>query len=85
MGLKKPDPRIYQIAMEQLGVESHNCIYIGDGGSQELTGAYQVGMHPVLLRDPDEDSAEILRVDAEEEWSGPVISSLQEVLALVKE
>ena len=85
VGLKKPDPRIYRLAMERLGVESGCCLYIGDGSSQELTGAAAVGMHAVLIHDPEEDSSKVQRVDAEaDDWDGPVISSLSEVLDLVK-
>lgn len=85
VGLKKPDPRIYQLAAERLGVEPEKCLYIGDGSSRELTGAAAVGMHPVLIRDPDEDSTEVHRVDAEaEKWDGPVISSLKDVLTLIR-
>ncbi len=85
VGLKKPDPRIYQLAAERLGIEPSSCLYIGDGSSQELTGADAVGMHPVLIHDPEEDTSTIHRVNAEaEEWDGPVISSLKEVLELVK-
>ena len=83
--LQKPDPRIYQLAVEQLVVKPENCLYIGDGDSQELTGASQVGMHPVLIRDPDEDSTEVHRVDNEAEtWHGLAILSLKEVLALLE-
>ena len=85
VGVKKPDPRIYKLAVEQLRVKPQRCLYIGDGSSQELTGAANIGMHPVLIRSPDEDSSKIHRVDAEAgEWDGPVISSLKEVLDLVK-
>jgi putative hydrolase of the HAD superfamily len=83
-GVKKPDPRIYHMATDQLGADPKDCLYIGDGSSRELTGALAVGMHPVLIRVPAE-SEDIHRVDAEtEEWNGPEISSLQEVLNLVK-
>ena len=85
VGMKKPDPRIYQLTMGQLGVKARDCLYIGDGSSNELTGAKAVGMHPVLIRAPDEDSTKIHRIDAEgEKWNGPVISSLKEVMALVE-
>ena len=83
VGLKKPDPRIYYLATSQLGVEAQNCLYVGDGSSQELTGASQVGMHPILIRVSDEESTNPYRINAEE-WDGPAISSLSEVLALVK-
>lgn len=87
VGLAKPDPRIYQIAMGQLEVEPHNCLYIGDGGSQELTGASQVGMNPVLLHIPEEGSVNVYRgTDVEvDTWQGSVISSLKEVLTLLKD
>ena len=86
VGIRKPALSIYQLAVERLAVKPENCLYIGDGSSQELTGAAAVGMHPVLIRDPGEDSSKIHRVDAEaERWDGSVISSLKEVLALLKE
>ncbi len=82
-GIKKPDPRIYRLAAEQLSVKPENCLYIGDGSSRELSGAKAVGMHPVLIRDPEEDSAKMHRVEAEaDNWEGAVISSLDEILAL---
>lgn len=81
VGLKKPDPRIYHLACERLAVDSRACLYVGDGGSRELTGAAQVGMHPVLIRDRDERDA--FRVDGED-WDGLAISTLHEVLSLVR-
>ncbi len=81
-GVKKPDPRIYHIATEQLGVVTHDCLYVGDGSSRELTGALQVGMHPVLIRVPDE-SVDMHFIDREKDWQGPVIWSLREVLTLL--
>jgi len=86
VGVKKPDPRIYQIAIDQLATKPGNCLYIGNGDSRELTGASQVGMHPVLIRVPDEDSTDAEWEDSTdaEQWEGPVISSLREVLDLVR-
>jgi len=82
--VQKPDPRIYQLTAERLLVKPGDCLYIGDGDANELTGALQVGMHPVLIRNPDEDRTDVHRVDFEaDEWNGPVISSLKEVLNLI--
>jgi putative hydrolase of the HAD superfamily len=81
VGVKKPDPRIYWIATDQLGVEPETCLYIGDGSSGELTGAAQVGMHPTLLNLP-ENNPDAHQID-KEDWNGPAISSLREVLDLV--
>jgi putative hydrolase of the HAD superfamily len=55
-GLLKPDPRIYRLALERLGLEpaapgaelSAQCFYVGDGGHEELRGAGEAGMTTVL-------------------------------------
>jgi putative hydrolase of the HAD superfamily len=84
-GTKKPDPRIYKMATDGLGVQTQDCLYIGDGSSNELTGALEVGMYPVLISDPKEKNADIRRIDFEaDSWQGPVISSLREVLDLLE-
>jgi putative hydrolase of the HAD superfamily len=80
--IKKPDPRIYLFACEQLGVKPEDCLYIGDGSSRELTGAQGVGMSPVRILMPHELS-DSYRVDTED-WPGPVISSFQEIPALLE-
>ncbi|HUS59105.1 MAG TPA: HAD family hydrolase [Planctomycetota bacterium] len=79
-GIRKPDPRIYRLACERLGVAPPQCIYVGDGGSRELSGASAVGMHPVLIRVPHENN-DAHRIEAEE-WQGTRISKLSEVLAV---
>lgn len=81
-GMTKPDARIYQIAAERLEVTPESCLYIGDGDSDELTGARQAGMHPVLIRDRRENSNEVCF--RREEWDGMTISSLQEIPALLE-
>jgi FMN phosphatase YigB (HAD superfamily) len=44
VGFCKPDPRISWLASSELGVESRNCLYVGDGGHDELGGAARAGM-----------------------------------------
>ena len=39
VGLRKPDPAIYQLACERLGVEPEECLFVGDGANDELAGA----------------------------------------------
>ncbi len=83
VGLLKPDPRIYQMAVDKLMVKPENCLYIGDGDSQELSGASQIGMNPALIRLAGEDGTQP-HLTNREEWDDPRISSLTEVLALVE-
>ena len=83
VGLRKPDPRMYQLACERLAVMSQNCLYVGDGSSRELTGASQFGMHSVLIRVPYQDTYDVHRPDAEE-WQGPTVSALKDVMTLLE-
>lgn len=77
VGIKKPDPKIYHLMCKKLKVKPKNCVYIGDGSSQELSGALQVGMFPILIRSSTEKDS--VRYD-EDDWDGPKISSLSEIL-----
>jgi len=65
VALRKPDPAIYLLAAERLAVAPAACLYVGDGSYHELSGAAAVGMHPVLIRDPQEE-AEMLRPEVDE-------------------
>jgi putative hydrolase of the HAD superfamily len=47
-GLLKPDPRIYGLAIDGLGLPPERCLYVGDGGHQELRGAREAGLTTVL-------------------------------------
>ncbi len=49
VGLKKPDIAIYQHACELAAVEPAQCLFIGDGGSDELHGAKAAGMKTLLM------------------------------------
>jgi putative hydrolase of the HAD superfamily len=47
-GYLKPDERIYRMAMEAMKVSPARCLFVGDGGSQELCGAKNAGMKTVF-------------------------------------
>ena len=49
VGLAKPQEEIYQLCAARLGVKPSECIFVGDGGSEELQGARAVGMATVLM------------------------------------
>ncbi|GKX66662.1 HAD family hydrolase [Inconstantimicrobium mannanitabidum] len=47
VGYLKPHPQIYQIALEKMNVIPESCVFIGDGGSDELKGAKTLGMSTI--------------------------------------
>ena len=49
VGLRKPDPRIFQLAAERLGVVTARCIFVGDNPEADVRGAEASGMIGVFL------------------------------------
>lgn len=47
-GCMKPDPEIFSLATEKLGVQADDCLYVGDGGNSELIASAEAGMTAVL-------------------------------------
>jgi putative hydrolase of the HAD superfamily len=81
LGVRKPDPTIYLHAVERLDLEPAHCVFVGDGGSHELTGAQALGMRAVRLRRPGEEEAE--RYDHDAAFTGETITDLAELLTLL--
>jgi putative hydrolase of the HAD superfamily len=52
LGLRKPDPRIYQHACDLLGVLPERCVYLDDLGIN-LKPARALGMRTIKVVDPD--------------------------------
>jgi putative hydrolase of the HAD superfamily len=48
IGLRKPDPRIYQMMVEALNVDPHNCVYLDDLGVN-LKPARELGMTTIKV------------------------------------
>ena len=48
--MKKPDCSIYEETARRLGVEPEDCIFVGDGGSNELQGAKNAGMKAIQAK-----------------------------------
>jgi putative hydrolase of the HAD superfamily len=51
VGMRKPDPRIYRLASDRLGVEPAACIFLDDQ-SENVEGARASGMTGILVQDP---------------------------------
>ncbi len=83
-GRRKPDPELYRKALSLLGLEAEECLYVGDGGSQELTGAEAVGLSARRILYGNHLALEHMRYDPDQLWEGESITSLSEVLPLVQ-
>ncbi len=58
VGLRKPEPQIYQLCARQLGVAPSECVFVDDLGPN-IRGAVAVGMTGVLHRTLEETVGEL--------------------------
>jgi len=61
VGLRKPDPRIYQLVCRELDVEPAEAVFLDDIGSN-LKTARALGMTTIKVDEPDAALAELERV-----------------------
>ncbi len=72
VGIEKPDPAIFRIALSRLGVKPEHALYVGDIRSVDEVGSRAAGMHFVLL-DPygdygDANVAALARLELLPAW-----------------
>ena len=58
IGLRKPDPRIYRMMVESLGVDPARCVYLDDLGVN-LKPAREMGMTTIKVVDTVQAIAEL--------------------------
>ena len=51
VGLRKPDPRVYAMMVQALGVDPERCVYLDDLGIN-LKPARQMGMQTIKVTGP---------------------------------
>ncbi len=74
VGLAKPDPAFFAMALERAGVGAGEALMVGDSYRADVVGARAAGMDAVLLDRPGESGADDV----------PIIRSLAELPALVR-
>lgn len=49
VGFMKPDREIYEICLNRLNEKPENCVFVGDGGSNEFIGAKELGISTIMI------------------------------------
>lgn len=49
VGVMKPDPRIFQLALDAMGVDARDAWYVGDMPGIDVVGARRAGLRPFLM------------------------------------
>jgi putative hydrolase of the HAD superfamily len=82
-GLQKPDNRIFELVISELGVKPEKCLFIDDN-AQNLAAAEKTGMTAVMIRIPEANPAQP-SAGPPCVWNGPVITSIPAVLDILEE
>jgi putative hydrolase of the HAD superfamily len=77
VGVSKPAPRIFTLALAQLGCAPHTAAYIGDSFERDVLGARAAGLCTIWLRGTE------LRVCPDPSMVDAVITTLEELPALL--
>jgi putative hydrolase of the HAD superfamily len=78
VGLWKPQPAVYRLSLDALGVPAEEAIYVGDMPAYDIVGAQRAGIHAVYKRNPGSPPLDGVTPDAE-------IDCLAELPGLIRE
>lgn len=53
VGIKKPDPGIFRIALERTGLQAEEVVYVGDT-QEDVDGAKAAAIRPILIARPED-------------------------------
>ena len=76
-GIQKPDPRLFEIAIERAACTKHHLLHVGDSFQNDVIGAKQAGIKSVWLNRQREDKETKEQPDFE-------ISSLSELIEVLE-
>ena len=51
IGYSKPDPKIYEYTLNQLGVNAEHAVYIGDDYTSDILGSKNAGLTPIWFNE----------------------------------
>jgi putative hydrolase of the HAD superfamily len=49
VGIKKPDPRIFQLVLQKTGLQPEEAVYVGDT-EEDIIGSLSAGIAPILIQ-----------------------------------
>jgi len=73
LGIRKPNPKIFEYVLKELGVAPGEAVHVGDSVEADMEGALGVGITPVWINTPGQGY-----------WSGYAIASICELPEFLK-
>ncbi len=82
VGCMKPDPRIFQAALDEMGLPAGQCVYVGDRFDCDVLGSREVGMTPVWIRHERASRYKTIENPDEHEFKPITVSSVRDLAEL---
>jgi HAD superfamily hydrolase (TIGR01509 family) len=79
VGVRKPDPRIFRVALERLGSDPAETVFVGDRLYDDISGAEAVGMRAILTRQFRQEDDPDYQPDAVIEHIGELPEALEKL------
>ncbi|MEX2215590.1 MAG: HAD family hydrolase [Phycisphaeraceae bacterium] len=76
-GVEKPDPRIFQVALDRVGVKAEEAVMIGDHTTGDIEGAHAAGIRTIYM-------SQFNRNESAPACADYVVERLGDVLAIVR-
>lgn len=54
LGYRKPDPRLFQRALQQMGLSKDEVVYVGNSWDRDMVGAVEAGIRGIWIRRTDD-------------------------------
>ncbi|MFG1864110.1 HAD family hydrolase [Microbispora bryophytorum] len=80
--VRKPERLSYELVLEQIRTQPVRTLYIGDGSDEELRGAAEAGLHPVLVTPSLANTYDSRRPEVEN-WTGSRVATIPDVLTFL--
>lgn len=78
-GVAKPDPRIFELALERAGCQPEEAVMIGDRLDNDIVPAKQIGMKTVWIRQGFGGLSDPARSPEQPDW---IVNDLDEIVKL---
>jgi HAD superfamily hydrolase (TIGR01549 family) len=84
VGVKKPDPHIFSLALRQTGLQPHEVVYVGDA-VEDVEGARAAGIRPIRIRRSGADGSQVAAdFKSDQQYAEGVIDNVQMISSLLE-
>ena len=80
-GVRKPDPQIFQVAMDRIGAVPATAVFIGNDWAADILGAIRVGLKAIYVND---QAAESIKITTGESHAIEVAPTLEAIVGALR-